>query len=320
MYDGHDVGPLAVDYEGKPSFVGLLREAHRMDDLPSGVFREIRSRYMAMISRADELIGRVIAGLRTRGLWESTALFVVSDHGNYGGDYGIPAKWWTGMEDALLRVPLLVRVPGQCAAGVSTTLVQHFDLNQTTLDLAGVERDEPTSSRSLLPYLQGSTDQHRDCVIASGGHWYGQENPLDLDRSVFVTLEDTKHLYYPWKKVIAEHPEASCRTFAVRDGRWKYVWRSTDRDELYDTESDPLEERNLYDSVTGGHASSRPRGTGRQDADGRSEASVALVTLRDRLMHEVFTSVDVVPRIYPDEPGSISFAPHDPFSIETPDR
>ncbi|MPN63382.1 hypothetical protein SDC9_211140 [bioreactor metagenome] len=31
----------------------------------------------------------------------------------------------------------------------------------------------------------------------------------------------------------------------ITDGRWKYVWNATDRDELYHLESDPFELNNL---------------------------------------------------------------------------
>ena len=293
MYANGDVGPLAPPPGSgeqaagpKPVYVDLLHRAHRLHELPRDTLREIRARYLGMISRADDLVGAVVAGLKQRGLWESTALFVVSDHGNYGGDYGLPAKWWTGMEDALLRVPLVARVPGQMRSGVCHELVQHLDLNQTILDLADIEPEQPTSSRSLLPLLRGETDAHRDCVLAASGHWPGQEHPLDLDRSAFVTLDRRDHPYYPWQRVLADHPQASCRTFALRDARWKYVWRSDDVDELYDTEQDPLEERNLVDQPA---------------------LADQLTRLRTRLMREVFAAVDAPPRIYPDEPGSVLF-------------
>lgn len=310
MYEPAHVGNLAaasppagIGAASKPVYVDLLHRAHRLHELPEQTLFEIRARYMGMISRADALIGELLAGLDDRGLRQSTALFIVADHGNYGGDYGLPAKWWTGMEDALLRVPLVARIPNQVRTGVCHELVQHLDLNQTIRDLAGVPPRHATSSRSLVPLLRGAASAHRDHVIACSGHWLGQEAPLDLDRSQFVTLDDPDHLYYPWKQVIAQHPDASCRTFAIRDAHWKYVWRSHDVDELYDLQADPLEERNLL----GGYGDAAPDGP----------AGQAWERLRARLLNEVFLSVDAVPLIYPDEPGSVHFTPTDRLGVWT---
>lgn len=49
---------------------------------------------------------------KQKGQFDDTALFIVSDHGNYAGDDGFLTKWLTRMEDALIRVPVVVRIPG----------------------------------------------------------------------------------------------------------------------------------------------------------------------------------------------------------------
>lgn len=312
MYDGIDVGPMAPppacdDTHGKPAYLDLLYRAHKLDRLEDDVLSEIRRRYMAMISQADCMVGQVVEGLRSRGLWERTALFVVSDHGNYGGDYGAPAKWWTGMEDALIRVPLVAHVPDQNRTGVCDELVQHMDINETIRDLAGLSHENPTSSRSLMPILGGTeTRSHRDIVLADGGHWLGQEQPLDLDRSVFVTLEDKDHLYYPWKQVIEDYPEESARAFMIRDKRWKYVWRQSGRHELYDTHRDPRESDNLL-RQTDDSSGRNSAATGAESPHLDTEARQAHLGLKDRLLREVLSSADYVPNIYPDVPGSLTF-------------
>lgn len=77
-----------------------------------------------------------------------------SDHGNYAGDYGVPASCWTGLHDAAIRIPLAARMPGGRGRGVCTGLVQHIDLFATLLEMAGVQPRVAQHGRSLLGVLK----------------------------------------------------------------------------------------------------------------------------------------------------------------------
>lgn len=46
------------------------------------------------------------------GLAARTIVFFSSDHGDFGGDYGLVEKWPGSMADVLTRVPLFARIPG----------------------------------------------------------------------------------------------------------------------------------------------------------------------------------------------------------------
>lgn len=246
MYSPDHVGHISPrSTSGKPRFVSLAQTYHRFDEVEEEHIRRIRAVYYGMISRTDDLIGKLVSYLKQKGQFDDTALFIVADHGNYAGDYGVPTKWWTGMEDALIRVPMAVRIPGQRSFGISAAMVQHIDVFATCLELAGVKPNWAHFGRSLVPLLKGETDKHREEVLAVSGSNPPFEQALDLDRASFIDLEDKTNLYYPWKCILAEHPDSASQTFMIRDNRWKYILRRYDVSELYDFENDPYEENNL---------------------------------------------------------------------------
>ena len=72
-----------------------------------------------------------------RGLYDSSNVFVFSDHGDYTGDYQIVEKVQNCFEDPVSRVPLLIKP----AAGlpvtprISQALVELTDLTATVEEL-----------------------------------------------------------------------------------------------------------------------------------------------------------------------------------------
>ena len=69
---------------------------------------------------------------------DRTAIFFSSDHGDFGGDYGLVEKWPGSMADVLTRVPLYARIPGGAVGHVTNAPVQTADVLETMLDLGGV--------------------------------------------------------------------------------------------------------------------------------------------------------------------------------------
>ena len=84
------------------------------------------------------------------------------------GDHGLVMKGCRFYE-GLVRVPLIVSMPGTVQAGVvSEAMVELMDLTPTLLKAAGLEVPDRMQGRSLLALLKGKADhmQHRDCVRA----------------------------------------------------------------------------------------------------------------------------------------------------------
>ncbi|HYU34387.1 MAG TPA: sulfatase [Thermoanaerobaculia bacterium] len=115
---------------------------------------EIPALYDAEIAGNDAAFGRLIAGLRARGLSEPLLLVFVSDHGEELFDHG---GWEHGstLYQELVHVPLLLKLPWGAGAGrrIGET-VRQVDVLPTILDVLGDQIPQGLQGRSLLPLLQ----------------------------------------------------------------------------------------------------------------------------------------------------------------------
>ncbi len=279
MYGVDDVDdPITVDYAGKPRYLAQINRHARLDRCSAEHLRKVRAMYAGMITMVDELFGDLVETMHEQKLGDATAVFCLSDHGNYAGDYGCPEKWHTAVHDAIGRVPLGARLPGgEGKAGVSEALTQHIDVFATILELAGVKPDWPHFGRSLLPVMRGEADALRDAVFIDCGANLPHELPWAIARMQMPRMP-VDNPYYPFYRTFTECPAAASRTIMVREHRWKYVWRQADVDELYDLEADPRETRNLL------------------TADGGARADPAVVgRLRERMLRWSIETGDVMP-------------------------
>lgn len=144
-----------------------------------------RERYYGEITQLDAALARLLATLERSGLADSTAFFFTSDHGEMNGAHGQFSKGV--MYDESLRVPLLVRLPGQRRGQCCGTAVGTVDFLPTLLELAGADPDPEAPGRSLLPALRGETLPERPlfsecgdllCALADGWKLVAQREPL----------------------------------------------------------------------------------------------------------------------------------------------
>ncbi|MCD1635812.1 sulfatase-like hydrolase/transferase [Martelella mediterranea] len=185
--------------------------------------REARAGYFAMVSMIDAEVGRILEALEASGQRENTIVIFSSDHGEMLGDHGIMLKG-PMLYDALVRVPLIVRWPGQIAPGQRREeIVQLIDLTATLLEAAGAGDAQQVQGESLLPMLcGGDATDWRDWALAEyrdSGH--------SATPPVFTTMLREKHM-----KLVVWHGAPT--TQRPRDG------------ELYDLGRDPTEQTNLY--------------------------------------------------------------------------
>lgn len=117
------------------------------DALTEGTLKRAMALYYATIGQIDHQVGRMIALLKERGQYENTLIVFASDHGEYLGFHHMLLK--NGYPyDPLLRVPLLIKFPGERAGGtVRETMASLIDLAPTILRQAGVE--PPPTMRGL---------------------------------------------------------------------------------------------------------------------------------------------------------------------------
>lgn len=235
MWPRDDCGPLITDPEDVelPPYLPDTLEA-----------RKALARHYDNLEIADQKVGELLDQLEEDGLADSTVVILWSDHGE-----GLPrGKRWP--YDAGIRIPLIVRWPGELKPGsMSDQLVSLIDLGPTLLSLAGLNLPAHLQGQPFL----GSAKVERDYIFATRDR---HDEVYDMVRAVRdVRYKYIRH-YYPEKPYLLWLPYRNNHP-VVRE-----MWRLHMADELegpqtamfqyprppeelYDTENDPFELNNL---------------------------------------------------------------------------
>jgi choline-sulfatase len=105
----------------------------------------------AEITGADALFAAFIADLKKAGIYETSAVILVSDHGDEFWEHGSVGHGHSVYQE-LVHVPLVIRAPGLFPVGkVVRSDVEIMDLCATLLDLAGIKRVPAVQGTTLLP-------------------------------------------------------------------------------------------------------------------------------------------------------------------------
>jgi arylsulfatase A-like enzyme len=192
MYDPDKLPPFQRDPDDiprKPPEYGLYFEAadHKyagFADASDETFREMKAAYYGMVSQIDWQVGLLLDRLEANGLADNTIVVFLSDHGEFLGDHGIPAKA-PFLLDCELHVPCLLRIPGQ-EPGDRSALVESIDLFPTLSALAGIDTPACVQGRDLAPVLAGE-NSFRDLIFAEA-----------VDKRCIRTNE-WKYIHYPTK-------------------------------------------------------------------------------------------------------------------------
>ena len=103
-------------------------------------------------------------------MYDDSAVFFFSDHGDFTGDYGLVEKTQNTFEDCLTNVPFVVKPPKTVSVkpGVSEALVELVDFSATVFDLTGIDPGYNSFGKSLLKVLTGERADHTGCGFLRG--------------------------------------------------------------------------------------------------------------------------------------------------------
>lgn len=166
----------------------LMWRAYKGAHPGEAVMERMIALYDEAIAFLDQQVGRLLGGFEQLGVLANTAIIVLSDHGEEFFEHG---NWQHGegekLFDELLRVPLIVRLPGQAARASVAEPVSLLNIAPTILDMAGLPRAERMEGRSLLPLLENGSRWEERLIISE---------MVDLNR-YYVSLrsEDYKYVY-----------------------------------------------------------------------------------------------------------------------------
>lgn len=110
-------------------------------------------RYDGEIAHTDRQIGRLLAGLRERGLYERSVVVLTADHGEEFGEHG--GEYHYGLHEVDVRVPLVIRAPG-LVPGAERRVAQQIDLMPTVLSLLEIAPPAGLPGQALL------SEDHRE--------------------------------------------------------------------------------------------------------------------------------------------------------------
>lgn len=226
-----------------------LSVPHFLPDYPQT--RQELAGYYQAVSRLDQGVGRLIEVLKETGRWEDTLVLFLSDNGS-----PFPGAKTTLYEPGM-RLPLIVRAPGQASRGQkNSALVSWVDIVPTILEFAGAKGPNyPLHGRSFLSVLEQAAPAGWDEVHASHTFheitmYYPMRGMRDRRykyiRNLFPELE-FPHASDLWESKTWQHVLAGGDR-AMVGGRpvGKYLHRTGE--ELYDITADPDELNNLAGS------------------------------------------------------------------------
>lgn len=126
--------------------------------------REATALTYGMIAMIDDGVGRILDTIERLGLAENTVVCFTSDHGDLMGDHQLMLKGPYHFR-GLIRVPLLINVPGVTSGAATESLACTMDIAQTILQLAEREPYNGIQGHSLVPLLDDPDATIRDHVL-----------------------------------------------------------------------------------------------------------------------------------------------------------
>ena len=217
-----------LDGEDQTKDPYMMNYAASREDVTTEIgWRTLRAHYMGNITLVDRMVGRINQAIKDAGIEDDTIIVFTSEHGDMMGDHGMLEK--RSMFEEASRVPLLMKVPWLSKSQkIIEGSVGHIDLVPTLLDLIGEDVPDHLQGKSLQPVLQGDEDLSENDVFIS---WNGYDN--DVPDRFLGDHKINRMLRLPWRTV-------------VTPDRWKLALCAGDQCELYDLNSDPYEQTNLF--------------------------------------------------------------------------
>jgi N-acetylglucosamine-6-sulfatase len=189
---------------------------------------------IAAMRAVDDLVGRVVAALSDIHALNHTLIIFTSDNGYQYGSHRRTAK--TDLYEESIRVPMVVRAPGQTTSRVATNWAMNTDWAATIVDYAGAVPGRALDGRSLRPQIEGRT-------AAEGRRTALVELPSDGGPAPDQ---------YPFLMIRSKDPaltlDASGRKVLVYAQTYDDLGTKLIAEELYDLDIDPRQVTSLHKS------------------------------------------------------------------------
>jgi arylsulfatase A-like enzyme len=149
--------------------------------------KAIRALYDGEVRYVDASIGRILSTLKRLRLYDDALIVFTSDHGEEFWEHGRIGHGHSLYEE-LLRVPLIVKLPGSTRRDRTSHPVSTASIAPTILDLSGIRYDAGNlSAKSLVPLIDPSTGPYEDAPLVSGAQ-------IEFDRHDAVFFDGFKYI------------------------------------------------------------------------------------------------------------------------------
>tara|TARA_B100000029_G_scaffold516037_1_gene626275 strand:- start:13693 stop:15027 length:1335 start_codon:yes stop_codon:yes gene_type:complete len=268
LYDDNYDGPL-YDW---PSY----EEVHENPD----AIEHIRKCYAGLLTMTDHWIGRIFDTLDEIGLWDDTLVVFTTDHGTMLGEHDYWMKNIMPLYNEIVRIPLIVSLPGNEKAGTrSSVFTQTIDLMPTFLDYFNVKSPPYTQGQSLKSLLDGGITR-KDGIFGyfgmamnvTDGRYVYMRNPVNEDagplfaytamptgglnrwypREVYDRVETGRYFGHTYNLPLYKIPTEG-KVPQNHPGEDSYAGRN----QLFDVENDPLQNKPLDDPQLENHFAER---------------------------------------------------------------
>lgn len=214
------------------------------DEIDQRVLR-CRSNYLGMLRLIDDQFKRLVTGLKERDLEDDTIVIYLSDHGDFGGEYGLIRKG-VDLPDVLTHIPMVWKGPKIAAVGKQDqNFVSIVDILPTLCKIIGAEVPYGCQGKNILPLLKNKDIPEKEFVTAYsesgfGGRYWNEEDALTLSEEGASDPEITRFdCLNTWTQCGAVR--------MIRKGSFKLQEDMMGKGCLYDLTEDPMELNNLWD-------------------------------------------------------------------------
>ena len=173
-----------------PDIAPLLRKI--VENQPPGSPKEIEqivALYDSEIVSADSALGRFFDSMKSMGIYDSSLIILTADHGEafYDREHWQHSRT---LHEELIRIPLIVKWPGEPPRGRIRAQVSQVDIFPTVLNVAGIT--PPTSDGiDLLEFVEESAESKRRRSLVSENAW---RSPVGWARKISIRTEKLKYI------------------------------------------------------------------------------------------------------------------------------
>lgn len=204
--------PEWKSFREKAESMPRIYEMLRRPEADWSFFENALRHYYACASHIDAQIGRLIAYLKEKGLYEDAVIIFSADHGDNQGCHGGLENKSYSMYDDTTSIPLFIKPSGTYEGYHQKALAGTCDIYATILSQAGADAEEGYGDgRDLSGFIENPNQPWSDEIVTEG--------------MGALEVVVTQRMY--------------------RKGNYKYVFNGADKDQLFDMDKDPYEMNNL---------------------------------------------------------------------------